>query len=66
MFIKFLIRLFVEDDGQGLVEHTLLVLLVALVFWIGVKNTDVGDHLASGWSKVLDCITGPFVCSSSS
>jgi len=37
-----------EDDGQGMVEYTLVVLMVALVFWVGVKGINVGDHLAKG------------------
>ena len=56
-------RLIKEDDGQGMVEYTLVVLLVALVFWVGVKGVDVGGHLAKGWVKVLDCVTSPFSCS---
>jgi Flp pilus assembly pilin Flp len=30
-------RLLVEEEGQGLVEYTLIVLLVALVFWIAIN-----------------------------
>jgi len=56
-------RLWREEDGQGLVEYTLVVVLVALVFWMGVKNTNVGDTLAKSWVKVLDCVTSPFSCS---
>ena len=41
-------RLIKEDDGQGMVEYTLVVLMVALVFWVGVKGINVGDHLAKG------------------
>ena len=26
-----------EDDGQGLTEYTLAMVLVALVIWLGVK-----------------------------
>ena len=56
-------RLYREEDGQGLVEYTLVVLLVALVFWMGVRNTNVGDSLSQGWSRVLNCVTTPFSCS---
>ena len=56
-------RLWREEDGQGLIEYTLVVVLVALVFWMGVKNTNVGDTLAKNWVKVLDCVTSPFSCS---
>jgi Flp pilus assembly pilin Flp len=59
-------RLLVEEDGQGLVEYTLIVVLVALVFWVAIKNTDIGNALASGWSKVTVCVTTPSACDSSS
>ena len=57
-------RLWLEDDGQGLVEYTLVVFLVALVFWMGIKDTQMGASLANGWSRVLNCVTLPFNCSS--
>jgi len=59
-------RLRAEEHGQGLVEYTLVMVLVALVFWVGIRNTNIGDHMASGWSKVLDCVSTPFSCSSAS
>lgn len=31
--MNFLKRLRLEEDGQGLVEYTLVVVLVGLVFW---------------------------------
>ena len=49
--------------SQGLVEYTFVVTLVALVFWLGVKDTAVGDSLAKNWAKVRDCVTAPFSCS---
>jgi Flp pilus assembly pilin Flp len=59
-------RLLVEEDGQGLVEYTLIVVLVALVFWVAIKNSNVGDQLASGWSRVTACVGAPGTCDSSS
>jgi Flp pilus assembly pilin Flp len=56
-------RLRLEENGQGLVEYTLVVVLVGLVFWVSVRNTNVGSSLTSGWSKVLNCVTLPFSCS---
>ena len=56
-------RLYLEEGGQGLIEYTLVVLLVALVFWMGVRNTNVGDSLSQGRSRVLNCVTTPFSCS---
>ena len=57
--MQLLKRLLVEEDGQGLVEYTLIVVLVALVFWVAIKNTDIGNGLASGWSKVTACVVRP-------
>jgi len=59
-------RLLIEEDGQGLVEYTLIVVLVALVFWVAIKNTNIGDQLASGWSKVTSCVTAPSACDTAS
>jgi Flp pilus assembly pilin Flp len=59
-------RLLVQEKGQGLVEYTLIVVLVALAFWVAVKNTNIGNGLASGWSKVTACIATPESCNSSS
>lgn len=51
-----------NQSGQGLVEYTLIVLLVALVFWVGIKNTGVGSALADGWSSISKCVTTPLTC----
>jgi Flp pilus assembly pilin Flp len=56
-------RLCREEHGQGMVEYTLVMVLVALVFWMGVRNVQVGDKLATGWSRVTSCVTSPFSCS---
>lgn len=55
-------RLSVEEDGQGLVEYTFVVLLAALVFWMGVRDTNVGTTLTSLWVKISDCVYAPFSC----
>jgi hypothetical protein len=44
----------------------LIVVLVALVFWVAIKETDIGDQLASGWSKIADCVSDPSGCDSAS
>ena len=56
-------RLCREEDGQGLMEYTFVVVLVALVFWMGVKDTAVGAALAKNWAKIVDCVNSPFSCS---
>lgn len=65
-FMELLKRLLVEEDGQGLVEYTLIVVLVALVFWVAIKNTNIGNQLASGWSRVTACVGTPASCDSAS
>ena len=64
--MELLKRLVVEEDGQGLVEYTLIVLLVALVFWVAIKSTNIGGALTAGWTKVTDCVGDPANCTSAS
>jgi Flp pilus assembly pilin Flp len=64
--MQFLKRLTVEEEGQGLVEYTLIVLLVALVFWVAVKNTNIGTQLSNSWGLVVSCLSAPSACDSSS
>ena len=58
-------RLVVEEEGQGLVEYTLIVLLVALVFWVAVKSTNIGNQLSDSWGDVSDCLADPQGCGGS-
>jgi Flp pilus assembly pilin Flp len=44
----------------------LIVVLVALVFWVAIKNTNIGSGLAAAWSKVSDCVSTPSSCDSAS
>ena len=64
--MKLFKRLLVEKGGQGLVEYTLIVVLVALVFWVAVKNTNISNGLSSGWSKVTACVGSTSTCDSAS
>jgi Flp pilus assembly pilin Flp len=63
--MELLRRLVVEEDGQGLVEYCLIVLLVALGFWVAVKNTDVGATLAATWTTIENCLSAGMTCSGS-
>ena len=63
--MEFLKRLLVEEEGQGLVEYTLIVLLVALVFWVAVRTANVDTALTSSWGSVTTCLTSPFSCAGS-
>lgn len=66
MSMNLLKRLAVEEEGQGLVEYTLIVLLVALVFWVAVRNTNIGSALQAAWGDVIECLTNPFLCGNAS
>jgi Flp pilus assembly pilin Flp len=64
--MELLKRLFVEEDGQGLVEYALIVLLVVFVFWLAIKNTNIGNQLSASWSNIGSCLAAPMSCSSGS
>lgn len=55
-------KLLQRENGQGLVEYTLIVFLVALVFWVAVKGTDVDKKLETSWQQIGDCLTKPMEC----
>ena len=54
--MELLKRLVVEEEGQGLVEYTLIVLLVALVFWVAVKGTGADTALSGAWRNIVTCL----------
>jgi Flp pilus assembly pilin Flp len=56
-------RLVTEEDGQGLVEYALIVLLVVFVFWMAIKGTNIGSQLSNAWSKIGSCLANPTGCS---
>jgi Flp pilus assembly pilin Flp len=59
-------KLLDEEHGQGLVEYTLIVFLVAFVFWVAMKDTAVGTALTDNWTRITDCVSTPFSCGSAS
>ena len=65
--MELLKRLLAEEDGQGLVEYTLIVLLVALVFWVAVRGTNVNAALENAWNSITTCLNSVnATCSSGS
>lgn len=42
-------RFWWEECGQGLVDYTLGAVLVALVFWFAIKDTNIGMLLGNEW-----------------
>jgi hypothetical protein len=55
-----------RQKGQALMEYTLLLMMVTMVFWVGIKNSDMSQELARAWSRVSDCIEVPMACDSGS
>jgi Flp pilus assembly pilin Flp len=64
--MELLKRLVVEEEGQGLVEYTLIVLLVALVFWVAVKGTNADQALTNTWNDIAACLNAGTGCTSAS
>jgi Flp pilus assembly pilin Flp len=59
-------RLIIEEEGQSLVEYTLMVLLVALVFWVAIRDPQIGSHLSARWTQVKSCLSDPNSCGTGS
>ena len=55
-----------RQNGQALMEYTLLLMMVTMVFWVGIKNSDITQELERAWSRVSDCVEAPMVCDSGS
>jgi len=55
-----------RQKGQALMEYTLLLMMVTMVFWVGIKNSDMSHELARAWSRVSDCVEVPMACDSGS
>ncbi|MSP38440.1 MAG: Flp family type IVb pilin [Deltaproteobacteria bacterium] len=55
-----------RQNGQALIEYTLLLMMVSMVFWVGVKNSDLSQQLGLAWSRVSDCVAAPQACDSAS
>lgn len=52
--------------GQALIEYTLLLMMVTMVFWVGIKNSDLSQQMSNAWSRVSDCVAAPVACDSAS
>ncbi len=44
-------RLIVEEEGQGLVEYTLLIGVLVLALWAAVNFSDVKNQISTLWGK---------------
>lgn len=50
--MKLVRQFWLEESGQGLVDYTLAAVLVALVFWFAIKDTNIGMLLGNEWSNM--------------
>ena len=46
-----------NNNGQGQVEYTILVVLVTLVFWLGIRDTNIGQSLQTAWQDISGAIS---------
>jgi hypothetical protein len=53
-----------SQRAQGLIEYSLILFLVCFVFWVGIKDTDIGGVVASQWTKITACLNAPLSCAS--
>ncbi len=50
--MEFLNRLIVEEEGQGLVEYTLLIGVLVLALWAAVNFSGVKTQISTLWGRV--------------
>ena len=54
-------RLIVNEDGQGVIEYTLMVGLVVLVIWAAIFTFGIPAALNTLWSTVSGALNDPTV-----
>ena len=52
-------RLIVNEDGQGVIEYTLMVGLVVLVIWAAIFTFGIPAALNTLWSSVSTALNDP-------
>ena len=55
--MEMLKRLITEEEGQDVVEYTLMIGLVVLVLWIVINTTGIGASVSSIWTGVSSALT---------
>ena len=55
-----------QQNGQGIVEYTMILFLVAFALWVALKDTTVASALTDNWTTILTCVSSPFACGSGS
>ncbi len=52
-------RLMFDEDGQGVIEYTLMVGLVVLVIWAAIFTFGIPGALQTLWQTVSDALNDP-------
>ena len=52
-------RLIFDEDGQGVIEYTLMVGLVVLLIWAAIFTFGIPNALNTLWSSVSDALNDP-------
>jgi hypothetical protein len=55
-----------DDDRQSFVDYMLLVVLIALFFWVAIMYAIPGRALSDGWKTIAACIGDATACSAAS
>ena len=45
-------RLVVEEEGQNIVEYTLMIGLVVLIIWVAINTLGIDQSVSTIWSNV--------------
>ena len=45
-------RLLVEEEGQNIVEYTLMIGLVVLIIWVAINTLGIDSSVQTIWSNV--------------
>ena len=57
-------RTLANEDGQGVIEYTLMVGLVVLVIWAAVFTFGIPAAISNMWGTVSSALTNPGVAPS--
>jgi len=49
-------RLIVEEEGQGLVEYSLILALVVIGIWAAVALLDIPETISGIWTSISDAL----------
>ena len=51
-------RLMVQEEGQNIVEYTLMIGLVVLIIWVAINTLGIDQSVQTIWKNVNSELTG--------